>query len=354
MSKRKSAQSKTTKKAERANTVGKKATAKSAVRKKTVKPIKSACSSTVAQKKPSRNASVKKTLTPTSQTRSLSSRSRLKVKRPDTEEISSASFRAIAQAKKQMPTVFKRPSKKNTLIEFSMEDLKEVLRLRDETAAADVAEIAGKSGADTKMETAPQRTSENTDKVVPEKDAAEHGVLMAASVADILGFNPTLKKWTIADETRKAPPKFRKYYALLLDLREHVLSELGLHTQDTLKRSTREDSGDLSIYSQHIADTATDTFDRDFALGLVSNEQQALNEIKEAIHRIFDNTYGICEATGLPINRERLEAVPFTRYSLEGQAKIETTKRPKAKRLNSLIGVDGATPPPFTDEDQNE
>lgn len=159
----------------------------------------------------------------------------------------------------------------------------------------------------------------------------ENRVLGAASLADILGYDPG-SKTPREDEEKKVPKKHLRYYRLLIQLREHVNSELSLHTEDTLKRSSKEDSGDLSAYSQHVADAGTDTFDRDFALSLVSNEQEALHEVEEAINRIRTGTYGICELTGRPISKERLLAVPFARYSVESQAQVEKTTRRNVQR----------------------
>ena len=77
------------------------------------------------------------------------------------------------------------------------------------------------------------------------------------------------------------PKDLLKQYKALVALRDRVLDGLALHSQDTLKRSSKEDSGDLSSYGQHMADAGTDTFDRDFALSLLSSEQDALFEIEE-------------------------------------------------------------------------
>jgi len=158
----------------------------------------------------------------------------------------------------------------------------------------------------------------------PEKPQKPHHV-KTASLADILGFNPTKGKKPPAamiDES-EVPDKFRRYYRLLLDLRHHILVQLGEHTEETLLKSSKDDSGDLSGYGQHMADAGTDTFDRDFALSLVSSEQEALSEIEAAIKRVHDGTYGICEATQKPIAKERLLAVPFTRYSAEAKKEVE-------------------------------
>ena len=81
-----------------------------------------------------------------------------------------------------------------------------------------------------------------------------------------------------------------------------------------------------------MADAGTDTFDRDFALSLVSSEQEALSEVEAAIKRIRDGTYGICELTQKPISRDRLLAVPFTRYSAEAQKELEKTHHRSVQR----------------------
>jgi RNA polymerase-binding transcription factor DksA len=148
----------------------------------------------------------------------------------------------------------------------------------------------------------------------------------AASLADILGFNPKRTRAAEVVEERSVPEKFKRFHKLLVDLRNHLTEGIERHSEETLKRSVKDDAGDLSSYGQHMADAGTDTFDRDFALSLVSNEQEALSEIEAAIQRIRDGTYGICEITAKPISKERLLAVPFTRYSAEAQKQIERNR----------------------------
>lgn len=163
----------------------------------------------------------------------------------------------------------------------------------------------------------------------------------AASLADILGFAPGKKahKPVIVHED-EVPEKFRRYYKMLTELRAHVMEKLGEHTEDTLMKSSKDDSGDLSGYGQHMADAGTDTFDRDFALSLVSSEQEALAEIEAAIKRIHDGTYGICESTQKPISKERLLAVPFTRYSTEAQKDVERHSH-RSQQRGGLFGDAG-------------
>ena len=138
----------------------------------------------------------------------------------------------------------------------------------------------------------------------------------------------------------EVPEKFKRYHRLLLELRKHLTAGIELHSEETLKRSSKDDAGDLSSYGQHMADAGTDTFDRDFALSLVSSEQEALTEIDAAIKRIHDGTYGVCEITQKPIAKERLLAVPFTRYSAEAQKELERNRH-RARTQAGLFGEMG-------------
>lgn len=156
----------------------------------------------------------------------------------------------------------------------------------------------------------------------------------AASLADILGFNPRAKASHAESEEDAIPEKFKRYYKLLIELRNHVTGQVDQHSEETLKRSAKEDSGDLSSYG---TDGGTDSFDRDFALSLVANEQEALAEIEAAIQRIKAGNYGICEHTGQPIPKERLTAVPFTRYTAAAMKEIEKT-RYKVRGQTGILG----------------
>ena len=175
-----------------------------------------------------------------------------------------------------------------------------------------------------------------------------------ASVLDILGFNPAKKDNPRSLADKEVPAKWKKYYKLLIELRKHVKEELALHTSETLKQSAKDDSGDLSGYGSHQADAGTDSFDRDFALGLLSSEQDALNEIEESIIRIKNGSYGICEETGKPINKERLTAVPFARYSLEGQKEFEKNNRKRRERAVTGLFDDTSDSPNMSNSSEDE
>ncbi|MBL9186850.1 MAG: TraR/DksA C4-type zinc finger protein [Opitutaceae bacterium] len=171
-----------------------------------------------------------------------------------------------------------------------------------------------------------------------EKVKPQH--VKAASLADILGFNPKRGKPASSSSDENVPEKFKRYFKLLIDLRTHLTEGIERHSEETLKRSAKDDAGDLSSYGQHMADAGTDTFDRDFALSMVANEQEALSEIEAAIKRIHDGTYGICEATQKPIAKERLLAVPFTRYTAEAQKDLERNRH-RSRTQAGLFGEMG-------------
>lgn len=110
---------------------------------------------------------------------------------------------------------------------------------------------------------------------------------------------------------------WRGHYRALLRLREHLLKERG--------EQLRTAATPLEPHSIHLADSATDELDHDLALAELSAEQEALYEVEEAIHRILDGTYGICELTGKPISTQRLRAAPWARFSRETQERLEAS-----------------------------
>ncbi len=166
--------------------------------------------------------------------------------------------------------------------------------------------------------------------------------IAAASIADLLGgVNPFRKGAGAVDESKQIPEKLRRYYHLLVAMREAIQKGLAFHSEEALKKNGKDDAGDLSGYSQHLADAGTDTADRDFALSLISNEQEALKEIADAIERLKSGKYGVCEITGKAIPHARLMAVPFTRYSLEGQKELERNRRAHRRRGNNPLGEIG-------------
>src|SRR5690349_25055897 len=95
----------------------------------------------------------------------------------------------------------------------------------------------------------------------------------------------------------------------------------------------KESAQEMAGYSLHMADAGTDNFDRDFALSLLSSDQDAIYEIEEALKRIEKDTYGVCESTGKQIPRTRLDAIPWTRFTVEAQSQLEREGAWKSRRL---------------------
>jgi DnaK suppressor protein len=122
--------------------------------------------------------------------------------------------------------------------------------------------------------------------------------------------------------------------------------------QDTLR--SRAEGSEASAFGMHQADAGSDAYDRDFALSLLSQEQDALYEIDQALKRIELGTYGICEMSGKQIPRARLEAIPFARFTVECQSQLE--KQSKASRVRqsvtSLFGLTEEEAPETEEEEQ--
>ena len=139
----------------------------------------------------------------------------------------------------------------------------------------------------------------------------EKRIFKSASLSDILGFNPNKpvqKKGNNVD----IPSKWRTYYDKLISLKSSI--ESGQDVDDHM---------------------------------LVSNPKEVLLEIDAAIERMKQGTYGICEITGKPILEQRLNSIPYTRYSLEGQNKIEEIKRMR------LLAQKMANQQRISDDDDN-
>jgi len=144
----------------------------------------------------------------------------------------------------------------------------------------------------------------------------------------------------------KASLALVKYYQILLDLREQLLAQMDGLAKDSAQQ--------MSNYSLHMADSGTDNFDRDFALSLLSADQDAVYEIEEALKRIERDAYGVCELTGKTIPKARLNAIPWTRFSVEAQMKLERDGSLKQRRLGALGTIDSAGAVELEDDDDSD
>jgi DnaK suppressor protein len=109
------------------------------------------------------------------------------------------------------------------------------------------------------------------------------------------------------------------YKKLILQKKKQVLNEIKHISEDTLKKSMKDASGDISGYTYHMADIATDTYDREFSLGIASNERKLVYELDDALKKIEEGDYGICEMCKSSIPKTRLKALPYARLCLKCQ-----------------------------------
>jgi len=132
---------------------------------------------------------------------------------------------------------------------------------------------------------------------------------------------------------KRLDPFTRQQKEKLLQLRDAMVDSMAGVAQDTLR--SRAEGSEASAFGMHQADAGSDAYDRDFALSLLSQEQDALYEIDQALKRIELGTYGKCEMSGKQIPRTRLEAIPFARFTVECQSQLE--KQNKASRVRQSV-----------------
>jgi RNA polymerase-binding transcription factor DksA len=136
----------------------------------------------------------------------------------------------------------------------------------------------------------------------------------------------------LEENTKPAkPPKFSSAFLerqkiKLAELRDHIVDQMQGVTKDSLRE---RGEGGGSAFGMHQADAGSDAYEKDFALSLLSQEQDALYEIESALKRIEAHLYGVCEMSGQPIPVARLEAIPFARFTVECQSRFEQENKGK-------------------------
>ena len=180
---------------------------------------------------------------------------------------------------------------------------------------------------------------------VASKKVAPRGRAKAMATSSAILGRPVAKASASVD-LKKVKREWQKFCLHLLDLREQLTKQMNGLAQESAQ--------EMAGYSLHMADSGTDNFDRDFALSLLSSDQDAVYEIEEALKRIERKTYGICELTGKKIPRARLEAIPWTRFTVEAQAQLERDGALKSRRLGTLGTIDSVGTATDVDGDEDE
>ncbi len=122
-----------------------------------------------------------------------------------------------------------------------------------------------------------------------------------------------------AIKTKLSAKDLGEYRNILLQQRKELIARVKGLEEDALRSS----GGNLSTMPLHMADIGTDTFDQDLAIGMAETERALLRELDDALSRIADKTYGVCQLTGKPIPKARLEAKPWAKYTIEAARQIE-------------------------------
>ena len=126
-----------------------------------------------------------------------------------------------------------------------------------------------------------------------------------------------------AIKTRLTAKELTEYKKILLEARAELIARVtGLEDE-----ALRSSGGNLSNMPLHMADIGTDTFDQDLAIGMAETERELLREIDEALDRVVAKTYGVCQLTGKPIPKARLDAKPWAKYTIEAARQLEKLGR---------------------------
>ena len=121
--------------------------------------------------------------------------------------------------------------------------------------------------------------------------------------------------------------QLKQFRTLLLAERAKLVGEIKAIAHEASK-SPREASGDLSAYTLHMADLSADTYERELSMNIVSSEQEILYQVDDALKRISDGGYGVCQQCDQPITLSRLRAVPYASLCVKCQRDKE--RKPKS------------------------
>lgn len=143
---------------------------------------------------------------------------------------------------------------------------------------------------------------------------------------------PELKKPTVPAPST-IPNKWKWHYRRLRQLREEFHAAQRNHLADAAETKPN--------FSMSMGDGGSDEFERDLLLTEASSEQEVIYEIEQALKRIESGTYGVCALTGKPIAQARLRAIPWTRFSIAAERRLEAAEGKRVAHLGELRSVKG-------------
>jgi DnaK suppressor protein len=119
--------------------------------------------------------------------------------------------------------------------------------------------------------------------------------------------------------THLSPEELEHFKGLLLKKRQVLVGDVAAME----KQALQGESGSLSNMPSHLAEQGSDASEQSLSLDLAAADRKLIREIDDALARIEQGTYGVCEISGKPIKQERLEELPWARYSIEAAREIE-------------------------------
>lgn len=167
-----------------------------------------------------------------------------------------------------------------------------------------------------------KKTEKKTEKKTVKKTAKK---AVAKTVKKTPETTSTGTKMAKKKEVKKLTAKQLEHYRqLLLEKRHEIQGDVSM-----MEENIFQSGGDISSMPVHLADIGTDSYEQEFSLGLMAEEKKILTEIHKALDRINDGSYGVCEGLDIPIEANRLEAIPWTRFSLEYARMVESGQDPR-------------------------
>ncbi|NOX99596.1 MAG: hypothetical protein GXP30_07695 [Verrucomicrobia bacterium] len=204
-------------------------------------------------------------------------------------------------------------------------------------------EVAPKKKITPKKKAAPKKKKTARKKMTPKqiaerKEARLQAEREAAAIrVQAVAQEAAAKKKQLASTSNKKlrlAPFVRQQQQKLLALRDVLIGQMSDVAKDTLRGPS--EGGDSSAFGMHQADAGSDSYDRDFALNLLSQEQDAFHEIEEALARVQRGAYGVCEMSGKQIPQARLQAIPFARFTVVCQEELE--KQEETGQVRQPVG----------------
>ena len=171
-----------------------------------------------------------------------------------------------------------------------------------------------------------KKTKKTAVKKVVKKKAAKKTVVKKAAkkkIAKKTAKKSTRKKVSRTRKSKLTAKELASFRELLVEKLKEIVGDVQHIESGALKTSRQDSAGDLSSMPIHMADIGSDNYEQEFSLGLMDSERKIVREIHEAIKRIQEGTYGICEGTGEPIPKMRLKGIPWTRYCVKFAELVE-------------------------------